>query len=96
MVRQKRAAQVLKTEAPRIYHALQQAYKDGLLLERQFDYLLERLVHAEAKSDGIYAHNSPYQRHSSIQSMQSEKSNPTSRLCCQRDPYRQSGARWKD
>ncbi|KAJ9148803.1 hypothetical protein NKR19_g5836 [Coniochaeta hoffmannii] len=53
MVRQRRAAQILKTEVPRIYRALRQAHGKGLLVGREFDYLLERLICAEASKDII-------------------------------------------
>ncbi|KAJ4288331.1 hypothetical protein N0V88_007369 [Collariella sp. IMI 366227] len=51
MVRQKRAAKSLKTEIKSTYILLQQAYRKGLLLERQFDYLFERLMQAEAQNN---------------------------------------------
>lgn len=53
MVRQRRAAQILKTEVPRIYRALRQAHGKGLLVGREFDYLLERLICAEASKDSM-------------------------------------------
>lgn len=55
MVREKRAAKTLKTEAKSTYALLQRAYRKGLLLEREFDYLFERLLRAEAYNDGRYA-----------------------------------------
>ncbi|KAK4118605.1 hypothetical protein N657DRAFT_685083 [Parathielavia appendiculata] len=51
MVREKRAAKTLKTEAKSTLVLLQQAYRKGLLLEREFDYLFERLMRAEACND---------------------------------------------
>jgi hypothetical protein len=54
MVRQKRAAKTLKTETKSTYVLLQRAYRKGLLLERQFDHLFERLMRAEAHNDGRY------------------------------------------
>lgn len=53
MICQRRAAQILKTEVPRMYRALQQAYGKGLLVGREFDYLLERLIGAEASKDSM-------------------------------------------
>jgi hypothetical protein len=54
MIRERRAAKVLKIEAPRTYRALQQACRKGLPFEREFDYLLERLMLAEVNKDGMY------------------------------------------
>jgi hypothetical protein len=54
MVRQKRAAKSLKTETESTLVLLQRAYRKGLLRERQFDYLFERLMRAEAHNDGRY------------------------------------------
>ncbi|KAH8878692.1 hypothetical protein GQ53DRAFT_756532 [Thozetella sp. PMI_491] len=51
MVREKRAAKTVKTEAPRTYAVLRRAYRKGLLLEREFDFLLERLLRAEDQND---------------------------------------------
>ncbi|KAK4148460.1 hypothetical protein C8A00DRAFT_19713 [Chaetomidium leptoderma] len=51
MVRQKRAAKSPKTEIKSTYVLLQRAYRKGLLLEREFDYLFERLMWAEAHND---------------------------------------------
>ncbi|KAK4129021.1 hypothetical protein N657DRAFT_562340 [Parathielavia appendiculata] len=50
VVREKRAA---KTEdrGKSTLILLQQAYRKGLLLEREFDYLFERLMRAEACND---------------------------------------------
>ncbi|KAH8909463.1 hypothetical protein BR93DRAFT_965563 [Coniochaeta sp. PMI_546] len=53
MIRQRRAAQILKTEVPRMFRALQKAYRKGLLVDREFDCLLERLIGAEASKDVI-------------------------------------------
>ncbi|KAK4095944.1 hypothetical protein N658DRAFT_435697 [Parathielavia hyrcaniae] len=51
MFRQKRAAKSLKTETRSTLVLLQRAYRNGLLLERQFDFLFERLMRAEAHND---------------------------------------------
>jgi hypothetical protein len=56
MVREKRAVKTLKTEAKNTLVLLQRAYRKGLLLERQFDYLFERLMRAEACNDGRCPH----------------------------------------
>jgi len=55
MVRKKRTAKALTTEAKRTYVLLKQAYGKGLLLEREFDNLFERLMRAEAHNDSRYA-----------------------------------------
>ncbi|KAL2166217.1 hypothetical protein VTG60DRAFT_3105 [Thermothelomyces hinnuleus] len=51
MVRKRRAAKTPKTEAESTYILLQRAYRKGLLLEREFDNLSERLMRAEAYND---------------------------------------------
>ncbi|KAK4032169.1 hypothetical protein C8A01DRAFT_41390 [Parachaetomium inaequale] len=51
IVREKRAAKSLKTETKSTFVLLQRAYRKGLLLERQFDYLFERLMQVEAYND---------------------------------------------
>jgi hypothetical protein len=56
MVRKKRATKTLTTEAKSTYILLKQAYGNGLLLEREFDYLFERLLRAEAHNDSRYAY----------------------------------------
>jgi len=55
MIRARVAAQRLKTEVPRVYRAMQHAYREGHLIEREFDYLLEGLILAERNNDGTYA-----------------------------------------
>jgi hypothetical protein len=59
MIRARVAARELKMEAPRVYRKMQHAYRDGHLLDREFDFLLERLILAEKNNDGIYTHNAP-------------------------------------
>jgi hypothetical protein len=54
IVREKRAAKSLETETKSTLVLLQRAYRKGLLLERQFDHLFERLIRAEAHNDGRY------------------------------------------
>ncbi len=54
MVREKRAAKALKTQTKSTLVLLQRAYRKGLLVEREFDCLLERLMRAEAHNDGMY------------------------------------------
>ncbi|KAL2166212.1 hypothetical protein VTG60DRAFT_3127 [Thermothelomyces hinnuleus] len=51
MVREKRAAKTLRTDAKSTLVLLQRAYRKGLLREREFDYLFERLMRAEAHND---------------------------------------------
>ncbi|GAB1314525.1 hypothetical protein MFIFM68171_04735 [Madurella fahalii] len=51
MVREKRAAKSLKTDTESTLVLLKLAYRKGLLLERQFDCLYERLMRAEAYND---------------------------------------------
>ncbi|KAK3306058.1 uncharacterized protein B0T15DRAFT_396335, partial [Chaetomium strumarium] len=56
IVREEPAAKTLKTEAKSTYVILQRAYRKGLLLERNFDSLFERLMRIEAYNDSRYAH----------------------------------------
>ncbi|KAL2156670.1 hypothetical protein VTH82DRAFT_1415 [Thermothelomyces myriococcoides] len=58
MVREKRAAKHLNAEANNIRIILQRAYRNGLLLEREYNGLSERLMRAEAAKDGTYAYYS--------------------------------------
>ncbi|KAL2196903.1 hypothetical protein P885DRAFT_69370 [Corynascus similis CBS 632.67] len=51
MVREKRAAKTLRTDAKSTLVLLQRAYRKRLLREREFDYLFERLMRAEAHND---------------------------------------------
>ncbi|KAK4243627.1 hypothetical protein C7999DRAFT_18048 [Corynascus novoguineensis] len=51
MVREKRAAKTLRTDVKSILVLLQRAYRKGLLREREFDYLFERLMRVEAHND---------------------------------------------
>ncbi|KAL2259548.1 hypothetical protein VTK26DRAFT_6731 [Humicola hyalothermophila] len=51
MVREKRAAKNLKTDTKSTLVLLKRAYHKGLLLEREFDRLFERLMRAEAHND---------------------------------------------
>ncbi|KAL2168263.1 hypothetical protein VTG60DRAFT_231 [Thermothelomyces hinnuleus] len=51
IVRKKRAGKTLETEAKSTYILLQHAYRKGLLLEREFDNLFERLMRTEAYND---------------------------------------------
>ncbi|KAK4148874.1 hypothetical protein C8A00DRAFT_19371 [Chaetomidium leptoderma] len=60
MVRRKRAAKTLTTEAKSIYVLLKQAYSKELLLEREFDYLFKRLMRAEAHNDSRYTHRASW------------------------------------
>ncbi|AEO60979.1 hypothetical protein MYCTH_2310760 [Thermothelomyces thermophilus ATCC 42464] len=50
-VREKRAAKTLKTQTESTLVLLQRVYRKGLLLEREFDCLFERLMRAEAYND---------------------------------------------
>ncbi|KXX75296.1 Fork head protein 2 [Madurella mycetomatis] len=56
IVREKRAAKTLKTEAKSTYFLLQRAYSKRLLLEREFDSLFERLIRIEAHNDHASLH----------------------------------------
>lgn len=56
MVRQERAAKSLKIETTSTLVLLRRAYRKGLLLERRFKFLFERLMRAEAYNDGRYIH----------------------------------------
>jgi hypothetical protein len=60
MVRKRRAAKALTTEAKSTYVLLKQAYNKGQLREREFDSLFERLMRAEAHNDGRYAHRTSW------------------------------------
>ncbi|KAL2199485.1 hypothetical protein P885DRAFT_58860 [Corynascus similis CBS 632.67] len=51
MVREKRAAKTLRTDTKNTLVLLKRAYRKGLLLEREFDYLFERLMRAETHND---------------------------------------------
>ncbi|KAB5513542.1 hypothetical protein GE09DRAFT_932134, partial [Coniochaeta sp. 2T2.1] len=51
IVHRKRIARILKLKVPRLYRILQQAYRERILCEREFDYLLERLIIADANKD---------------------------------------------
>ncbi|KAK4206432.1 hypothetical protein QBC37DRAFT_393461 [Rhypophila decipiens] len=53
IVRKRRATKALKTETKSTYEILQRAYRRGLLLEREFDDLFERLMCAEAHNNRI-------------------------------------------
>ncbi|KAK3312463.1 hypothetical protein B0H66DRAFT_506041 [Apodospora peruviana] len=53
IVRKTRATKALKTEAKSTYEILQRAYRRGLLLEREFDDLFERLMCAEAHNNRV-------------------------------------------
>jgi hypothetical protein len=56
MAREKWATKTLKTEAKSIYVLLRRAYHEGLLLEREYDSLFERLMRAEAHNNSMYGY----------------------------------------
>ncbi|KAM7182979.1 hypothetical protein V8F33_013889, partial [Rhypophila sp. PSN 637] len=56
IVRKRRATKALKTEAKSTYKILQRAYRRGLLLEREFDNLFERLMRVEAHNNRKCSH----------------------------------------
>lgn len=56
IVRKRRTTKALKTETKNTYEILQRAYRRGLLLEREFDDLFERLMRAEAHNNRKCSH----------------------------------------